>query len=61
MDRAPLDISPRTAARLLAGHIHDTTTVGAVVWHIRRSPSAAVASAALILVVAAFVVVAAAL
>lgn len=61
MASAPLPITPRTAARLLAGHIHDTSTVGAVIWHPERTQRAGLAGAVLLLVIAALVLIAAAL
>ncbi|MEN1942683.1 hypothetical protein WCE55_02325 [Luteimonas sp. MJ293] len=61
MVSAPLPIAPRTAARLLAGHIHDTSTVGAVVYHPQRPTSPRLASALITLVIAVLLLIAAAL
>lgn len=56
MVSAPLPITPRTAAALLAGHIRDTSTVGAVVFHPERhSPGGGIAVAVLLLVIGALV------
>lgn len=61
MVSAPLPIAPRTAARLLAAAIRDTSTVGAVVHHPHRQPSPGLAGAVLLLVIAAITLIAAAL
>lgn len=61
MVSAPLPITRPTAARLLAGHIKDTSTVGAVVCHPQRPTSARVAGAVLALVIALLLLIAAAL
>lgn len=56
-----MPITRRTAARLLAEHVRDTSTVGAVLWHPERHTRAAPAGAVLLLVIAVLLLIGAAL